>query len=396
MGCFLLPQGGEGGRVQGLRAVLAEKLPAAGQQKLRRTLEIAGEAPLRHRRRRVFPGGIKGLIAQPAGLDWLPPRQLQKRPVGGVAAGGAVGTPGGGGVQQTAFPGGLPKRRQLPQGLGRQPLSVAQQKPLHRQTAPGEGAGLVGEQKIQAARRFDAGELAHHDAVFLHPQHTAGEHHGDHHGQTLRHGHDDDADGQRCGVEQQLQHRGQMGKLGQHQRGDESVCNDDLVKQVCQRHQQRRAVAQPAHGAGQLAQPELQGAFPRLLLQREGHAAEKGMLAGAQHLHHALSCGNACPAQQQVRACGIPLGGLLRRGRPFADLSALAGKGRLVAMKLAPHQNAVGGDAFSRFQQNQIAHHQLLRRDLLQKRLPPHPAGDPCGLLLQPEKGVFAAGFGER
>jgi glucose-6-phosphate isomerase len=31
--------------------------------------------------------------------------------------------------------------------------------------------------------------------IFLHPQHTAGKHHGDHHGKSLRHGNDEDADG---------------------------------------------------------------------------------------------------------------------------------------------------------------------------------------------------------
>ena len=56
-------------------------------------------------------------------------------------------------------------------------------------------ARLIGKQDVHASRRFDPDGFSHHYFIFQHSQHIRGQHHRDHHRQSLGHRHDDDGDG---------------------------------------------------------------------------------------------------------------------------------------------------------------------------------------------------------
>ena len=298
------------------------------------------------------------------------------------------------GVQQTAFLYCLPKTGGLRQIPGRQDGAVSQHQPFHRQPSPGKGAGFVGEQQGQTACRFNAGKLAHQHLILLHPRHGTGEHHGDHHGKSLRDSHDDHAQRQCGGVQQQFDQRRQMGKFRQHQRRHKAVIHHQSVKQISQCYQRSRRVSQTAHGSGQPIQPYLQGAFPGLFLQGQRHTAQQGAVAAAQNLHQSFAVGNRAAPEQLLRMGGVPTGKILgQRGTGLVCLAAFTGQSRLIALQPTSAQPAVGRNAFAGLQQHHVALHQIFCRNFPQQAVSSYPAGGFGCLLPQPLKGTFTAVF---
>ena len=231
----------------------AEILPRGGQKLLRRPL-VKGLAQFLQLGLAEFIGRVEALgledgvgLGQP--VQDLRPDELHQSLVGGVAADHpalcvehGLGVLADGQVQQALD---LAVLRQLRQGDGD---AVGGEELHHLQVPLGDGARLVAEQDVQRAGGLDALRLAHQHVVVQHLAGVLHQHQGDHQGQALGDGADDDHDGQG----HRLHHIFDDLRRAQGEVRPEAPSGQDEIAQIHHRDHDGADVAEPGDHIGQL------------------------------------------------------------------------------------------------------------------------------------------------
>ena len=250
---------------------------------------------------------------------------------------------------------------QLIQGNGH---AVGGEELHHLQVALGDGARLVAEQDVQGAGGLDALRLADQHVVVQHLAGVLHQHQGDHQGQALRHGADDDDHRQGHGLHDILDdHRRPGGEVRLKAAGGE-----DEVAEVHDGDDHGADVAEAGDHVRQLPQLHLQGGVRLILLHLLSHLAHHGGKAHLAHVQHALAVKQHSAPEQGVGVHKGVAGDVLRQGegrvrRRLGALLRLAVEGGVVHLQGTVDQHAVRRDLVAGLEQDLVPHHHVVHVD---------------------------------
>ena len=301
------------------------------------------------------PLGIEGKLGQarqrclpfrPAESGGL--RGFEQRRLGGIAAQFSVGV-GDGIVAQhhrhaQFAPGRIFRLPQPRPGLARGLHAVD----LH--PVQGERAGLVGTDIGNRAERFHCGQTADQHVLPDHARRPQGERDGDHRRQRFGNRSDGQAD---------------RGEQQRHQRfaAQPAGHEEDRAKR---QHRQRQMLAEAR-------QPLLQRRLAGFAGQQRGDFPQFGLHAGGHHQAARAAVADDRSLVGHVEAVAQRQGGFFQPRHPFLGRLRFAGQRGFIHLERRQFQQAqVGRHHVAGFEQDDIARHQLDRRDFPDRAIADH------------------------
>ena len=234
----------------------------------------------------------------------------------------------------------------------------------HLQLALGDGAGLITEQDIQRTGRLDTLGLADQNVVVQHFAGVLHQHQGDHQGQALGHGADDDHNGQGNGFHHVLDDfRHIRGEIGRRSAGLENE-----VAEVEHGDDNGADIAEAGDHIGQLGQLDFQGRIGLVLLHLLGHLAHHGGKTHLLDVHDAFAVEQHRAAEQGMfvhkGVAGDFIGQLhIRLRRVLGAFLRLAVEGGVVHLQMSGNQDAVRRDFVTGLEQDLVADHHVIHVD---------------------------------
>ncbi|MCG3119204.1 MAG: hypothetical protein ALAOOOJD_01560 [bacterium] len=211
-----------------------------------------------------------------------------------------------------------------------------------------ERAGFVGGDNIRRAERFNCGEMAHDGVALRHALHADGEHRGDHCRQTFRHC----CNGERDTQDEHIENSGETAHIfdendrGDHHNGDDDDDKAEQFTDVVEFLLQRC------------------GLFRRCL-QHTGNAPHLS-LHSSRHHHRASASVSCCRAAENHVVTVAKPDFFCDRQRIFSYRHTLTGQRRFRRLQRDfLNQSRVRRDSVALFNENDVAGHDLGRRNIL-------------------------------
>ena len=191
----------------------------------------------------------------------------------------------------------------------------------------------------------------------------------------------------------------QVGQFEADDLGAHAAVEQEDVKQVGQRDQQRRDVAKDADLFCELAKPEFERAVALFQLHFPADLSEEGCVPDRCDGHFAAACGQVTAPEEGIGAAWLE-GVCVRardgtRPRLLFDFATFAGHSGLVDPCAAPDQDPVSRNAFARRQQHAVSHDHLRDGDFPHAARATDPAGCAVSLLGKSRERPLGGPLGE-
>ena len=254
-------------------------------------------------------------------------------------------------------------------------------------------ARLVTEKEVQAARRLDARDLPHEHVVLEHLAHVLRRDDGDHQRQTLGYGDDDDDDGEHDRVDEVMRDDEPVRTVRYDTRHIEVVVDDEALKHEGDGDCHAADVAEVADLMREVRELHLQGRIAILIrLQFARDLAVERLVAERRRAHHSVAAADDGAAEHLVRVQKVRaflrfrIALCRRRLRRFLRFAV---QYRLIDLDRAVTNHAVRGDLVARLQEHEIAHDDLVDRNLRQRAVAVHLTLNERRFLLQLLEGIL-------